>query len=168
MFTFTYKFDFPSFMIVIIAFFNDGTSMTLSFDRVLALMTLDSCDLATIFAFAVAYGFYFTPYLICCILIISAESTPLVCIILTTTFQNKFGVSLENTARIAPRSIDFSWLTFKSPSSPRLTVTGTSLRSGLSLEMDWYGLGTYLLILSDIVLMLFCRILSDWIKLLVI
>jgi H+-transporting ATPase len=41
---FTYKFDFPPFMILIIALLNDGTIMTLSVDRVLPSMTPDSWD----------------------------------------------------------------------------------------------------------------------------
>ncbi|KAG6876267.1 hypothetical protein C0992_000260 [Termitomyces sp. T32_za158] len=53
---FTYKFDFPPFMILIIALSNDGTIMTLSVDRVLPSMTPDSWDLIEIFAFAIAYG----------------------------------------------------------------------------------------------------------------
>jgi H+-transporting ATPase len=50
---FAYKFNFPPFMILIIALLNDGTIMTLSVDRVLPSMTPDSWDLAEIFAFAV-------------------------------------------------------------------------------------------------------------------
>ncbi|KAF8954772.1 hypothetical protein BDZ97DRAFT_1970423 [Flammula alnicola] len=57
---FTYKFDFPPFMILIIALLNDGTIMTLSVDRVLPSMTPDSWDLAEIFSYAVAYGLYLT------------------------------------------------------------------------------------------------------------
>jgi H+-transporting ATPase len=57
---FAYKFDFPPFMVLIIALLNDGTIMTLSVDRVLPSMTPDSWDLAEIFAYAVAYGIYLT------------------------------------------------------------------------------------------------------------
>jgi H+-transporting ATPase len=57
---FTYKLDFPPFMILIIALLNDGTIMTLSVDRVLPSMTPDSWNLAEIFAYAVAYGLYLT------------------------------------------------------------------------------------------------------------
>ncbi|KAG5644206.1 hypothetical protein DXG03_008869 [Asterophora parasitica] len=82
---FAYKFDFPPFMILIIALLNDGTIMTLSVDRVLPSMTPDSWDLAEIFAFAIAYGLYLT-----------ASTVALVCTILETTFfQDHFGVSLE-------------------------------------------------------------------------
>ncbi|KAH7098873.1 plasma membrane H+-transporting ATPase [Auriculariales sp. MPI-PUGE-AT-0066] len=52
---FAYKFDFPPFMVLIIALLNDGTIMTLSVDRVLPSNTPDSWDLTEIFAYAVAY-----------------------------------------------------------------------------------------------------------------
>jgi H+-transporting ATPase len=57
---FAYQFDFPPFMVLIIALLNDGTIMTLSVDRVLPSTTPDAWDLAEIFAFAVAYGLYLT------------------------------------------------------------------------------------------------------------
>jgi H+-transporting ATPase len=57
---FAYKFDFPPFMVLIIALLNDGTIMTLSVDRVLPSMTPDSWDLGEIFAYAVAYGLWLT------------------------------------------------------------------------------------------------------------
>ncbi|KAF8888619.1 hypothetical protein BD779DRAFT_452595 [Infundibulicybe gibba] len=82
---FAYKFDFPPFMILIIALLNDGTIMTLSVDRVLPSMTPDSWDLAEIFSYAVAYGLYLT-----------VSTIILVVVILETTFfQDKFHVSLE-------------------------------------------------------------------------
>ncbi|KAJ7265427.1 hypothetical protein B0H12DRAFT_197995 [Mycena haematopus] len=81
---FAYKFDFPPFMILIIALLNDGTIMTLSVDRVLPSNTPDSWDLAEIFSYAVAYGLYLT-----------LSTVSFVIIILETTFfQEKFGVSL--------------------------------------------------------------------------
>ncbi|KAF9478977.1 plasma membrane ATPase [Pholiota conissans] len=84
--SFAYKFDFPPFMILIIALLNDGTIMTLSVDRVLPSMTPDSWDLAEIFSYAVAYGIYLT-----------ASTIALVCIIMETSFfQNKFGVQLDS------------------------------------------------------------------------
>ncbi|KAF8905185.1 plasma membrane ATPase [Gymnopilus junonius] len=89
--SFAYKFDFPPFMILIIALLNDGTIMTLSVDRVLPSMTPDSWDLAEIFAYAVAYGLYLT-----------ASTIALVCTIKETNFfQNKFGVSLATPPPIA-------------------------------------------------------------------
>ncbi|KAF7352277.1 Plasma membrane ATPase [Mycena venus] len=81
---FAYKFDFPPFMILIIALLNDGTIMTLSVDRVLPSNTPDSWDLAEIFSYAVAYGLYLT-----------LSTVSFVIIILETTFfQDKFGVTL--------------------------------------------------------------------------
>ena len=57
---FAFRFDFPPFMVLIIALLNDGTIMTLSVDRVLPSSTPDSWDLAEIFSYAVAYGLYLT------------------------------------------------------------------------------------------------------------
>lgn len=83
---FAYQFDFPPFMILIIALLNDGTIMTLSVDRVLPSMTPDSWDLAEIFSYAVAYGLYLTLSTVSLVIIIKE----------TTFFQDKFGVALEN------------------------------------------------------------------------
>ncbi|KAG8850678.1 plasma membrane H+-ATPase [Tulasnella sp. 330] len=83
---FAYKFDFPPFMVLVIALLNDGTIMTLSVDRVLPSNTPDSWDLAEIFAFAVAYGLYLTMSTIALVIII----------IETDFFENKFGVFLSN------------------------------------------------------------------------
>ncbi|CAE6447415.1 unnamed protein product [Rhizoctonia solani] len=83
---FAYQFDFPPFMVLIIALLNDGTIMTLSVDRVLPSNTPDAWDLAEIFAFAVAYGLYLT-----------LSTIILVIVILETNFfEDKFGVSLES------------------------------------------------------------------------
>ena len=88
---FAYKFNFPPFMVLVIALLNDGTIMTLSVDRVLPSMTPDSWDLSEIFAYAVAYGLYLT-----------LSTIALVIIILETTFfQDKFGVSLETSNPVA-------------------------------------------------------------------
>ncbi|KAI0918314.1 hypothetical protein AcV5_002328 [Taiwanofungus camphoratus] len=85
---FAFKFDFPPFMVLIIALLNDGTIMTLSVDRVLPSSTPDSWDLAEIFSFAVAYGLYLT-----------LSTIALVAIIIRTTwFYDKFGVTLHNGA----------------------------------------------------------------------
>ncbi|KAF8812585.1 plasma membrane H+-transporting ATPase [Phlegmacium glaucopus] len=82
---FTYKFDFPPFMVLVIALLNDGTIMTLSVDRVLPSMTPDAWDLAEIFAYAIAYGLYLT-----------ASTVALIVVIVETTFfQRKFGVHLN-------------------------------------------------------------------------
>ncbi|KAH9924051.1 plasma-membrane proton-e [Fomitopsis serialis] len=83
---FAFKFDFPPFMVLIIALLNDGTIMTLSVDRVLPSSTPDSWDLAEIFSYAVAYGIYLT-----------ASTIALVAICIKTEFfYNKFGVTFEN------------------------------------------------------------------------
>jgi len=83
---FAYKFDFPPFMVLIIALLNDGTIMTLSVDRVLPSMTPDSWNLNEIFAYAVAYGLYLT-----------LSTIVLVIVILETNFfPDKFGVHLTN------------------------------------------------------------------------
>ena len=74
--SFVYKYDFPPFMILIIALLNDGTIMTLSVDRVLPSMTPDSWDLVEIFSFAVAYGLYLT--LSTCVLVSSTLSQLLI------------------------------------------------------------------------------------------
>ncbi|KIJ36950.1 hypothetical protein M422DRAFT_178738 [Sphaerobolus stellatus SS14] len=85
---FAYKFDFPPFMILIIALLNDGTIMTLSVDRVLPSNTPDAWDLAEIFAYAVAYGLYLTLSTIILVVII----------IESNFFENKFGVSIPSKA----------------------------------------------------------------------
>ncbi|KAJ3804185.1 hypothetical protein F5876DRAFT_83609, partial [Lentinula aff. lateritia] len=67
-----------------IALLNDGTTRTLSVDCVLPSNTLDSWDLAEIFAYAIAYGLYLTLSIVI-----------LVVIVLESNFcQNKFGVTL--------------------------------------------------------------------------
>lgn len=89
---FAYKFNFPPFMVFVIALLNDGATMALWADRVLPSMTSDSWDLAEIFAFAVAYGLYFTlPAIILAIVILE-----------TTFFQDKFGADLEHEPGVPP------------------------------------------------------------------
>ncbi|KAN0113994.1 plasma-membrane proton-e [Russula decolorans] len=83
---FCYKFQFPPFMVLIIALLNDGTIMTLSVDRVLPSNSPDSWDLAEIFAYAVAYGLYLT-----------LSTIILVVVILESDFfQNKFHAHLNS------------------------------------------------------------------------
>ncbi|KAL8141955.1 hypothetical protein V2J09_014987 [Rumex salicifolius] len=53
-----WKFDFPPFMVLIIAILNDGTIMTISKDRVKPSPTPDSWKLAEIFATGVVLGTY--------------------------------------------------------------------------------------------------------------
>ncbi|PCH34978.1 plasma membrane ATPase [Wolfiporia cocos MD-104 SS10] len=89
--SFAFKFDFPPFMVLIIALLNDGTIMTLSVDRVLPSSTPDSWDLAEIFSYAVAYGLYLT-----------ASTIALVAICIKTDFfYRKFGVTFMNGATMA-------------------------------------------------------------------
>lgn len=79
---FAYKFDFPPFMVLIIALLNDGTIMTLSVDRVLPSMSPDHWDLAEIFTFATFYGLY-----------LALSTIILVVVIMETNFfPNRFGV----------------------------------------------------------------------------
>ena len=82
---FAYKFEFPPFMVLIIALLNDGTIMTLSVDRVLPSTTPDSWDLAEIYAYAVAYGLYLTLSTIVLVVVIME----------TNFFEDTFGVSLH-------------------------------------------------------------------------
>lgn len=79
---FAWKFDFPPFMILIVALLNDGTIMTLSMDRVLPSDEPDSWDLAEIFCYAIGYGLYLT-----------VSTVVLFSIALHSTFfERKFGV----------------------------------------------------------------------------
>ncbi|KAH8918106.1 plasma-membrane proton-e [Atractiella rhizophila] len=80
---FAFKFDFPPFMVLIIALLNDGTIMTLSLDRVLPSNEPDHWDLAEIFAQAIGYGIYLS---ICTIVLY-------VVIIKTSWFEDTFGVN---------------------------------------------------------------------------
>jgi H+-transporting ATPase len=85
---FAYKFQFPPFMVLIIALLNDGTIMTLSVDRVLPSSSPDSWDLTEIFAYAIAYGLYLT-----------LSTIVLVVVILESDFfQRKFHVHLNAPA----------------------------------------------------------------------
>lgn len=79
---FAWKFDFPPFLILIVALLNDGTIMTLSLDKVLPSDEPDHWDLVEIFSFAVGYGVYLT----CSTLALFAAVNH------TTFFEDKFGV----------------------------------------------------------------------------
>jgi H+-transporting ATPase len=82
---FAYKFDFPPFMVLIIALLNDGTVLTISVDRVLPSNQPDSWDLGEIFAYALAYGLYLTMSTIGLMLVIMH----------TDFFFNQFGATLS-------------------------------------------------------------------------
>ncbi|KIK22054.1 hypothetical protein PISMIDRAFT_11906 [Pisolithus microcarpus 441] len=87
---FAFRFNFPPFMVLIIALLNDGTIMTLSVDRVLPSMAPDSWDLAEIFSYAIAYGLFLT-----------ASTVALVAIILRTSFfSDKFSVEVPTTNQL--------------------------------------------------------------------
>ncbi|VDB94135.1 unnamed protein product [Peniophora sp. CBMAI 1063] len=81
---FRYKFEFSSFMVLIIVLLNDSTILTLSVDRVLPSNTLDFWALAEIFVYIITDGLYLTLSLITHVIIIIKE---------TTSFQDKFGVT---------------------------------------------------------------------------
>ncbi|KAJ1978783.1 hypothetical protein H4R34_003070 [Dimargaris verticillata] len=55
---FAFKFDFPPFMILILAILNDGTIMTISKDRVSPSKHPNSWNLFEIFTYAIVYGLY--------------------------------------------------------------------------------------------------------------
>ncbi|KAI9501529.1 plasma-membrane proton-efflux P-type ATPase [Coemansia spiralis] len=57
---FAFKFDFPPFLVLILAFINDGTMMTISTDRVKPSKHPNSWNLKEIFAYAIVYGCYLT------------------------------------------------------------------------------------------------------------
>ncbi|KAH8918110.1 plasma-membrane proton-e [Atractiella rhizophila] len=80
---FAFRFDFPPFMVLIIALLNDGTIMTLSLDRVLPSNEPDHWDLAEIFAQAIGYGIYLS---VCTIVLY-------VVVIKTSWFEDTFGVN---------------------------------------------------------------------------
>jgi len=82
---FGYRFDFPPFMVLIIALLNDGTVLTISIDRVLPSNSPDSWDLGEIFAYALAYGLYLTMSTIGLMLTIMH----------TDFFFDKFGATLS-------------------------------------------------------------------------
>jgi len=90
---FAYRFDFPPFMVLIIALLNDGTVLTISVDRVLPSNQPDSWDLGEIFAYALAYGLYLTMSTIGLMLAIMH----------TDFFENKFGATLTTTGTGKPK-----------------------------------------------------------------
>jgi H+-transporting ATPase len=77
-----FRYDFPPFMVLILAILNDGTIMTISTDRVKPSPHPDQWNLFEIFSYAIVYGLY---------LALSTVSFYAV-IYKTTFFQDKFGV----------------------------------------------------------------------------
>jgi H+-transporting ATPase len=57
---FAWKFDFPPFMVLILAILNDGTILTISKDRVVPSQYPNHWDLKEIFSSAIVYGIYLT------------------------------------------------------------------------------------------------------------
>ncbi|KAG2210931.1 hypothetical protein INT47_000088 [Mucor saturninus] len=57
---FAFEYNFPPFMILILAILNDGTIMTISTDRVKPSPYPDSWNLREIFTYAIIYGLYLT------------------------------------------------------------------------------------------------------------
>ncbi|PIA17266.1 plasma-membrane proton-e [Coemansia reversa NRRL 1564] len=57
---FAFKFDFPPFMVLILAIINDGTMMTISTDRVKPSRHPNAWNLVEIFSYAIVYGCYLT------------------------------------------------------------------------------------------------------------
>ncbi|CEP09717.1 hypothetical protein [Parasitella parasitica] len=57
---FAFQYNFPPFMVLILAILNDGTIMTISTDRVKPSPYPDSWNLREIFTYAIVYGLYLT------------------------------------------------------------------------------------------------------------
>ncbi|GLT49135.1 hypothetical protein SLA2020_227130 [Shorea laevis] len=81
------KFDFPPFMVLIIAILNDGTIMTISKDRVKPSPFPDSWKLSEIFATGIVIGTYLAPVTL--LFFLTAFKTDF--------FYDKFGVKKLNT-----------------------------------------------------------------------
>ncbi|KAI9481408.1 MAG: HAD-like domain-containing protein [Benjaminiella poitrasii] len=79
---FAYRFNFPPFMVLILAILNDGTIMTISTDRVRPSPFPDQWNLFEIFSYAVLYGLY-----------LAASTVVFFAVVYHTTFfQSRFGV----------------------------------------------------------------------------
>ncbi|KAI9320576.1 plasma-membrane proton-efflux P-type ATPase [Dichotomocladium elegans] len=77
-----FQFDFPPFLVLIIAIINDGTIMTISKDRVRPSPHPDSWNLFEIFSYAIAYGIY-----------LAASTVAFFAVAFTSTFfQTHFGI----------------------------------------------------------------------------
>ncbi|CAF4146050.1 unnamed protein product [Adineta steineri] len=85
---FIYHYDFPPFMILIMAILNDGTIMTISKDRVEPSPTPNEWRLKQVFISAIVYGLY-----------LSASTVVFFAIVVDTSFfQDHFGVdTIEQT-----------------------------------------------------------------------
>jgi len=79
---FAFRFNFPPFMVLILAILNDGTIMTISTDRVRPSPYPDQWNLREIFLSAIVYGLYLT-----------ASTVAFYAVIYRTSFFERFGVS---------------------------------------------------------------------------
>ncbi|XP_028114349.1 ATPase 10, plasma membrane-type-like [Camellia sinensis] len=87
-----WEYDFPPFMVLIIAILNDGTIMTISKDRVKPSPKPDSWKLNEIFATGVVIGTYLALITVLFYWVVGS----------TSFFENHFGVeSLSSTEEIS-------------------------------------------------------------------
>ncbi|KAG2224450.1 hypothetical protein INT45_010516 [Circinella minor] len=84
---FAFKFDFPPFMVLILAMLNDGTIMTISKDRVKPSPHPDQWNLFEIFSYAIVYGIYLA----------ASTIAFFATIYYTTFFHRKFGLEQFNS-----------------------------------------------------------------------
>jgi len=78
---FAFQYDFPPFLVLILAILNDGTIMTISTDRVKPSPFPDQWNLREIFSYAIVYGLYLT-----------ASTVAFFAVAYKTTFFQRFGV----------------------------------------------------------------------------
>ncbi|KAI8888215.1 plasma-membrane proton-e [Backusella circina FSU 941] len=83
---FAFKYNFPPFMVLILAILNDGTIMTISTDRVKPSPHPDQWNLFEIFSYAIMYGLY-----------LAASTLAFFAVLFKTNFfQSHFGVQSFN------------------------------------------------------------------------
>ncbi|KAG0143399.1 hypothetical protein CROQUDRAFT_135004 [Cronartium quercuum f. sp. fusiforme G11] len=118
--SFAFKFDFPPFMVLVIALLNDGTIMTLSLDRVLPSNQPDHWDLTEIFTYAIGYG-------IC----LALSTIVLFAVIVHSTFfEDRFGVNAIKNANdddLVKFGMRYVIRIFKPPVSPNKPIPGNQL-----------------------------------------
>jgi H+-transporting ATPase len=78
---FAFQYDFPPFLVLILAILNDGTIMTISTDRVKPSPYPDQWNLREIFSYAIVYGLYLT-----------ASTVVFFAVAFKTSFFQRFGV----------------------------------------------------------------------------
>nr|AUS89403.1 H(+)-ATPase 4 [Sesuvium portulacastrum] len=111
-----WKFDFPPFMVLIIAILNDGTIMTISKDRVKPSPLPDSWRLAEIFATGIVIGSYLAMMTV--IFFWAAYETDF--------FPRVFGVSHLNKSSARGDSVQLKVITHKMASAIYLQVSTVS------------------------------------------